>query len=60
MSIILQAALSVTGITQSGSGAVTVSSTGANTALTVNGNVTGSGGNVTLQATGNLIVAANH
>ncbi len=59
ISLINAAALSVTGITQSGSGSVSVSATGSNTALTVNGNVTGAGGSIALQATGNLTVATN-
>ena len=47
------------GINQAGSGNVSVSSTGTNTALTVEQGVTGSGGSVILQATGNLVVGAN-
>jgi autotransporter-associated beta strand protein len=58
LSLTTVASLSVAGITQAGSGAVTVQSTGSNTALTVNGFVTGGGGVITLQATGDLTVAA--
>jgi hypothetical protein len=50
--------LTVSGITQSGSGNVNVTVTGSNSALTVTGPVTGGGGRVTLQATGNLTVSA--
>ena len=58
ISFINAQALSVSGITQQGTGNVTVSTMDVNTALTVNGNITGNE-NVTLQATGNLTVASN-
>ncbi len=51
--------LNVAGIDQSGSGSVSVLTTGSNTTLTVTGPITTSGGSITLQTTGDLTVAAN-
>jgi hypothetical protein len=59
ISLATTGSLGISGITESSSGNVSVKSTGSDTGVTVNGNVTTAGGSITLQATGGVTVAAN-